>query len=379
MQYGDISIYDENFELLCVVPRYLSINWQIYFKSFGTGEIHLPKTEEYVELFTSHTHLFVEQGAYQGVVTGVKIEKDCAVFVKTPEWFFTKFIAEEFQAESGQTVGEVACELVRRAIGSQISLITIGAESNDTDCSKFVLEEATDLYSALQLCLSDEKTGFSFSFDTEEKCFYFRLRAARENKETVFGEEYRSYTDNVYVRDIQDVADGYLYYHKLDCGGNYDPIAKKPDLKESPEHYGYYYRITENAERFDLKLTKGDVLICKRKDGKFETAKEAKPFPVKKASDGEGIFCWSAVVSATTEDEAKRAIEKQKPSITISGTAKVHEYGKDYQVGDLVTVQFSAGNFVHSEEKLVSSVHIFDDAQTFGFVPEFMSLTKTVE
>ncbi len=375
MQYGDIYIYDENFNLLCVVPRYLSVNWQIYFKSFGTGEIHLPKTAEYVELFTSHPHLFVEQGAYQGVVTGIKIEKDCAVFVKTPEWLLTKFIAEEFQAKNGQTVGSVVCDLVRRVLENQILLFVSGEEVNATDCSNFVLEEATDLYSAILSCVSDEKTGFSFSFDTEKKCFYFSLSSARENKETVFGEEYRSYADGVYIRDIQDVSSGYLYYQKLECGGNYDPLKKEPDLKESPEHYGKYYRITENAERFDLELTKGDVLICKSKDGKFETAKEAKPFPVKKEPLGEGIFAWSSVVSAKTEDEAERLMEKNKPNITVSGTAKAHEYGKDYQLGDLVIVQFSAGNFVHSEEKLVSGVHVFDDAQTFGFVPEFTSLT----
>ena len=379
MQYGDISIYDENFNLLCVVPKYLSVNWQIFFKSYGTGEVHLPKTEEYVELFTTNPHLFIEQGAFQGVVTGIKIEEDCAVFVKTPEWFFTKFIAEEYVAPNGQTAGEVACELVRRALGNQISLVTTGEETSPADCSGFVLEEATDLYSALLLCLSDEKTGFSFSFDTEEKCFYFCLRTAQENKETVFGEEYRSYTAGVYVRDIQDVAEGYLYYHKLECGGNYDPIENEPQLIETPENYGKYYRITENAQRFGLQLNKGDVLLCKRLDGKFETAKEAKPFPVRKTPDGKGIFHWSTIVTAKTEDEVKHAMGKLKPRITISGTAKTHEYGRDYQVGDLVTVQFSAGNFVHSEEKLVSGVHIFEDAQTVGFMPEFTSVTKTEE
>lgn len=379
MKQSDIRIYDEDLHLLCVVPKYLSVNWQIFFKAHGTGEIHLPKKEEYVELFTSYQNLFLEQGDFQGVITGIKIDDDCAVFVKTPEWLFTKFIAEEFQAEKGQTVGEVACELVRRALSSQITLVTTGEETNTSDGTDFVLEEATDLYSALLSCLSDEKTGFSFSFDTEEKSFCFRLRAARENKETVFGEEYHSYTDSTYVRDMQDAAEGYLYYQKLECGGNYDPIKREPDLREIPENYGKYYRITENAERFDLSLVKGDVLICRSKDGKFETAKEAKAFPVKKEPEETGIFHWSAVVSANSEEEAKRTMEKKKASITVSGTAKTHEYGTDYQVGDLVTVQFSAGNFVHSEEKIVSGVHVFDDAQTFGFVPEFTSLTTKNE
>lgn len=384
MQYGDIRFYDENFTLLYIAPRYISVNWQLKFREYGTVEIHLEKSAETVELLTAHKYLFIEQDDWQAVVTGIKIDTDCAVFARTPEWLLTKFWISDFSAEealenellSATTAASVACCLVREGIPDSVSLLTEDEDSDDTDCASFAVTEATDLYSAVRNCLTDEKTGFSFSFDTESKGFVFCVCRGKENTDVVLSDEYKTSYDGSYTFDLQREASGGVYYQRVTNGGRWDPDANEPELKIDPKNYGMYYTASAAGKGVGLIVEEGDILLCSNKNGRFKIVEEAKPFPVVFEPEERGIFSWCAVLSSDTEDAATRELKSLKAESTVSCKTKKLVYKTDFYLGDIIRTQFVSGDFVFLVKQIISGVHIWDDAQEFGCIPEATQLTE---
>jgi len=46
MKFEDIRFYDRDFNILLIVPRYISANWEMKFCGYGNGEFQLEKTED---------------------------------------------------------------------------------------------------------------------------------------------------------------------------------------------------------------------------------------------------------------------------------------------------------------------------------------------
>ncbi len=145
MNYGDLRFYDKDLSLLASFPRYISVNWQVNFCGFGRAEIYLKKTEELVKILTGNEYLFITQGDFQAVVTGYKIDSECAIFAKTPEWLLTKFFVLDFSSQA-VSASAVSCNAVETALGGKVSLKTIEAEGDKTDKTGFSKEGAISAY-----------------------------------------------------------------------------------------------------------------------------------------------------------------------------------------------------------------------------------------
>ena len=379
MRFSDVRFYDRNLNLIYVLPRYTSSDWQLSYKTYGTGELHFAKTAETVSLFTSHKFLFVSQGLLQGFVTGVRIGEDCAVFLRTPEWFFTKFTVADFTPTSTYA-SAVACELVAAAM-PQVSVQFSGEDVDTTDKSDFAVSDATDLLSAIKSCLTGEKTGFSFGFSPEDKQFTFRVYQSRERQNAVFSEELKTMYDACFTKSLLSATSGGVFYHKITNGGKWDPVENVPILWVTPENYGKYYTVTADCEynNIGIPVKKGDVILCKSIDGTFTVTDRAEPFPVWIAPEETGIFAWQTYLSAKTQAEAEQEIAEHKETATVEGKTKQLIYGTDFLLGDIVTAVFSAEDFCKREKRIIIGVHIWEDASSFGCLPETSSLTQHME
>lgn len=377
MRYGDIRVYDKNFNILAIFPQYISVNWQLYFCEFGSVEIHLEKNAETVALFTENKYLYLVQDGMQAVVTGIQIGTDCAVFGRTPEWLLTKFVLTEFSAEQALADGSIeaatgstlACLAVKNGFDNICSLTVQNTSIDETERCSYKIDSAKDIYGIVQDCLSEKQFGFSFRFDTKTGAFTFCVQSAAKNSKVIFADELKTSYDSVYTFDLQNEASGGVYYQSFVNMGKWNPETNVPHLAKNPENYGKCYKADSDGTRFGLTIKKDDYLICTEKTGEFSVADEADSFLVTIPAKENGIFSWSAALSADSEDSANQELAQLKAERSVNCKSKNLVYGEDFFLGDLVETRFEAEKFVCCETKIITGVHVWDDAADFGCLP----------
>lgn len=371
---GDVRFFDRDFNPVLILPRYLSADWQLTHRAYGTAELHFAKTREIVELLTTHTYLFVQQGAYQGIVTGVRIEKDCAVFIRTPEWLLTKFSLWDF-TPTKTTASAIACEMVE-AVLSGIPLVLEGQDADETDRTDFTVSRATDLLSAVTDCIKDKQTGFSFRFDTQKKQFIFRVFRSCARDTFVFSEEYKTAYGMTYTKDLQESSAGGVYYQKVTNGGDWNAETNQPPLSITPDNFGTYYKVVagKTGTHLGIDVKQGDTILCKDLSGRFTVVERAEPFLVELEPAETGIFAWSAVLTADNMQDAEKELSKKSSVTSADGKTHKLSYGTDFALGDMITVEFAQGEFSFQEKRIIEHVHIWENAGSFGALPEMGSL-----
>lgn len=369
MKLEDIRIYNQNLELIAIIPDFIAVNWEIKFSEFGTGEIELPASSDIVSLLTQNKHLFLVQGDIQSVVSGYSVGKTCTIFTRTLEWLLTKFVVTKVSA--GKNLSQTV-ENILSVLPDEFNLSFYGIE-DEYDMSDFIFDRATDVYNAIKSCIKESDIGFSFRADFKEKSFAFSLKKAYENTDILLCDDYKNSYDSCYTHDIQENIDGAYYYHQLTCMGRYHAQNNSPALTVSEDNYGKYYIASSDGGIFGLSIKKGDILACKNKDGTFEIIDEARPFLVENPPENPGIFSWSEVLDVTNEAEAKKELSKKKPMDMLTLKTRL-TYGTDYKIGDVISTKFYRENFCISKRKLVSSVHLWVERDGTGSSPTMTDL-----
>ncbi|MBQ3118165.1 MAG: hypothetical protein IJC10_00170 [Clostridia bacterium] len=365
----DIRIYNENLDLVAIIPDFLASNWEIKFSEFGTGEIEFVPSVDTVSLLTHNKHLFLVQGDIQSVVTGYCIGKTCTVFTRTLEWLLTKFVVKE--VPKGENLSGTV-ENILSHLPAEFNLEFYGIDDN-CDMSDFTLDKVTDMYSAIKKCINQPDIGFSFCADFKEKKFKFSLKRALENKDIILCDEYKTSYESVYTHDIQKDIQGGYYYHELTCMGKYDAGSNIPSISITPENYGKYYVVSSDGQRMGLNLKKGDILACRDKNGGFEVIDEAKPFLVEVMPEDTGIFSWTGVLDAKNETDAQKEFSDKKPMDMLTLKTRL-EYGTDYKIGDIINTRFYSGGCCITKKKLVSGVHMWVERDGVGASPTMTDL-----
>lgn len=369
MKLQDIRIYNQDLELVAIIPDFIAANWEIKFSEFGTGEIEFPATSYIVSLLTQNEYLFLVHGDIQSVITGYNIEKTCTVFTRTLEWLLTKFVIT--QVPAGENMSKTV-ENILSVLPDEFNLKFCGLD-DEYDMSDFVLDKATDVYSAIKSCINKPEVGILFKADFKEKTFTFYLKTASENANTLLCDQYKTSYDSNYTHDIQGYLKGIYYYHQLTCMGRYDVVTNSPSLAISKENYGKYYIVLGNGTVFGLSVKNGDILACTTKDGVFRILDEAKPFLVENPPDVPGIFSWSEVLNATNETDAENERRQKIPMDILTFKTRL-EYGTDYKIGDIMSTRFYCENFCISKRKLVSGVHLWVERNGVGASPTMTDL-----
>lgn len=376
MKFEDLRIYDKNFELLAILPEYLSVNWEIKFKEFGLGEIELEKTDKVLDILTKNKYLFVFQGDLQAIITGYKISDTVTVFLRTTEWLLTKYTVGTLTPDSYTqtegvnkwTVSALLEYILKTYLHADFNVEFIGLANDDSDVSDFVSENPETLYSVIGKIISDDKYGFRFYWDADIKRFVFLLLLAKENENILLCDEYKTAYESEYSFDIQEEISGGIYYQDVTNMGKWDPLKNEPYLTVRSGNYAKYYTVSADGEQMGLSLKKGDIILCKDKSGEFCVVEKAEPFLVTIAPEENGIFSFCGVLNAREEISAKEEVKSKKTLDMLTCKTRL-EYKEDFNLGDIVHVKFFAGDMSYEKKKLIKEVHLWDEPDDTGVMP----------
>ncbi|MBO5733810.1 MAG: hypothetical protein J6R66_02825 [Clostridia bacterium] len=382
MKFGDIRIYDKNFGLLNIQPKYIAANWEINFKEFGCGEIQLEKTKEIVSLLTQNRYLFLFQDDIQSIITGYKIGETVTVFTRTLEWLLTKFCVTGFSVyelmnevyNSTWSASRLVGYILEQNLHKDFKLRFLGINSDKSDMSDFSLQGASDLYSLIKSIIKDEKTGFKFYRDFNDGCFVFEMVLAKENTEFTLCDEYRNSYESEYNFDIQNEASGGVFYHAITNMGRWDASINSPVIEQKPSNYGKYYTVSADGKIMGEYVYKGQIILCKRTDGIFDIVEKAEPFLVEFPPEDNGIFSWTAVLDSTDTVSAENELSDKKAMDMITGKTSL-SYPDEFHLGDIVSVKFFADDMSCSQKKLISQIYMWDEPEGSGINPTLTDVT----
>lgn len=385
MKFDDLRIYDRDFNLLLILPRYLSVNWELKFCGYGNGEIQLEKTDEILELLTKNKYLFVVQGDIQAIVTGYKIAEICTVFTRTLEWLLTKFAVRKFCVSDLEISSGGKCSsddffeyILKEYLHEDFHVEFKSAGTDEGNMFEFSLDNPSDVYSVITEQITRDKTGFRFYRDFDEGHFIFEMKDAEVRENLIFCDLYKTSYDSEYNFDIQNETNGAIYYHKVTKIGDWDPVLNEPEIIFDASNYGKYYTITENGRFMGTDVRKGQVLLCRRDSGVFEILDSAEPFLVEIPPEENGIFSWVAPLLSTDSVSARKEFSKKKAFDVVNCMTGL-SYKEDFFLGDVVKTRYFAGDFSAETEKLISAVHIWDEAEDCGAYPTFTEISQEVD
>ena len=375
---NDVRFYDFEFNRLAEFSRVISLNFIKKYCGYGTAEVHFPVSEQGVlELLETNKNLMFVSGENVSVVTGWKIGEDIAVFGRTPEWLLTKRGMTPFsrvQMSAEDMVRDIVTECAGdfTVLGETVGNGTL--QDYSTDCVRVLHDVICDL-------LEPEGLGFVLEADIKAKAFVFRVISGNE-KRVLFSLSNRTAYNQVYLVEKQNSVSGSGWCEcKYSDMGEWDARKNSPVLRSENEQnfYTYYKIVTPYENRFGLNCVAGEYIFCDNREGIWKTS-ETRPSTgwVYKANENlSGAGRWDAVLDGVkTVTEAEKEISR----LTVRESSSVEtchvEYGEDYGLGDVVTVQTEFGNLKKAEKKRVVSVNIFYDIDRSGVVPVFNRLEE---
>lgn len=374
MELKDIKIYNKDFKLLAVIPRFVAANWELKFCGYGCGEIEIERDDEIVSILYDNEYLFLVQDGIQSVVTGYKIGKSCTVFTRTLEWLLTKFVADNVTA--GNNLSNTI-ENILSTLPKNFEFEFSGIE-DEYDMSNYKFTKARDIYSEIAECIGDKNVGFTFRVDFASQVFKFSLVLPQENKDLLMCDEYKTSYDTELTHHIQDKASGAVYYHDVTYMGEWRPSANEPTLAENPKHFGNYYKVTEDGRRFGIDFLKGEFILCKSRDGKFCKVTKAEPFLTSIPPEDNGIFSWSEMIDAHNEKEAAEILSHKKSMDLLTAKTKL-SYKKDYNLGDIIKTKFYGRDKDVTVKKIVTEIHLWTEYGQTGESPVMKDLNEEDE
>lgn len=312
---SDVIFYDFDLNIMGIFARYISLNMTRKYSGYGTLELHFPRSEaRLIELLSRSDYMIVDCEHGQAIVTGWRIDDDIAVFGKTPEWLMTKRAIANFKAES--RTGESAAYLaVESGMGD---FVTVCAEKGIGTAKNFENEGAKTVYDIVRDALEKDKLGFRLYIDFDEKTFNFEVYCGEE-RDALFSESARTAHDAVYTREIEKKVSGGVWYERKSVGAN---------------------------------------------------GMEVREWVQTDAGEEVGAKRWNAVLSALMTDcEAEAEAKRYRAEECIECGVRRLELGKDYDLGDIIRLQFEYEAFKRAMKRRVCAVEIHSDSDGFGITP----------
>lgn len=306
----DIRIYDIDFNLLHIENNVISSNWTVYFNSVGTFEIHTLANTQTAQIiaenfdFLQNKIPIIVQGDLQGIVTGIRLSDDFAIYGKTCNWLLSRKIVPKFTSADLPVAcnpEEIARYIVTNAFADQENFVLgekVGLEDIDTFWRN-TYNPVSDVVSEL---LAKKNAGHDVTFD-------------RINKRWVFNIYSPTYPEMI-LSGANGNAAGMEYTYSID---------------------NYYSECWYEQEQEFV-------------DGEF-------PDPVWTRlvkDDKKGIFRCECVIDATVQSEAEGLIKEK----SVKSEIVTDVLGEDFRPGDILRVQFINGKIARTIKKQISGIQL---------------------
>lgn len=374
----DVRIYDFEFNLLHIEHDIISCNWTIQENGIGSFEMHFPLTSSLIQVAMKNRYLVAVQGNKQAVITGRQADKEGVLYGRTCNWILTRFCVNElFDTDALYEEGSLTAKdaqtvcryIIQQAMGNVSDFIF---EDNTKDTFGEVYVENKSVSSASDLiidCLKKDGAGHTVLFDIPNKRWVFRLSKGK-GLSVILSDGNRNAYDTEYSEDMQDYFTGGWYEQEMQDMGDWDAAANSPKLvNNDPANFAKAYRATTSGTQFGISFIEGDYAVCDNKQGTWKKAEKMENFLVHIPSELDGIYAWETAITGSTEDEAKKYLSGRAIDQTIKAKTRGFIFGRDYQLGDVVTVQIEKGGFQSSLKHKITGVNLWYEDNDIGEQP----------
>lgn len=308
---SDVFFYDFDFGIKGIFPKHISLNITKKYAGYGTFEVHFSRKETaLIDILSSEEYLLIDCEHGQAVVTGWRIDEDIAVFGKTPEWLMTKRVVSEFEKLS-ENSEKIAYSAVTDGMGD---FVEIGDERGIGETRDYEISAPRTVYDAVCEALEGDGLGFRLYADFDEKVFRFEIYKGEET-DVIFSETLKNAYQMNYTKEMEKWATGGVWFEKTETDG------------------------TRNWVKTD--------------DGEMSGARR-----------------WNAILKGIKTDcEAESEAKKLTPSEQIECKTRRLEFGKDYNLGDVVRLQFECEGLRKALKRRVCAVEMYSDGGELGFTP----------
>lgn len=317
----DIRVYDFEFNLLHIENRYISSNFDLMYNDVGSTEYHFPIQSDILPVIMENDYLVLIQGDKQSIVTGKQITSDLAVFGRTCNWILTRRTTPAFKTSElsiNKDSESVARWVVEQAF-SDVDNFVLGPVCGLESYEEFWRNTTNVTFDVVRDCLARQDAGHRVLFDTANKQWVFEVYQGTK-RQTIVSEANRSAYDTQYTENLAD------YY----TSGYYEFTPEAEEGQEPPPSEWLYL-----------------------------------------SGDKTGIYKWDAVLSGSTESEAKSDLKNRRWEKEITASLRNMEFGKDYQLGDQLRIQLQSGRFQKTFEKEITGVNFYAQDNEIGEKPIF--------
>ncbi|NLM50186.1 MAG: hypothetical protein GX196_04445 [Clostridiaceae bacterium] len=253
----DIYLYTPEFRLLYIIPRAVSVWWDLFYDDVGKVEIYLDKDDDVLDVLLSHDDIIISQGKNSAWISGFyQDSKKLAIFGKTLSHMLSWRVCMPFRLSGA--VDDIVYSKVSEAFiknsNNKIDTFFVGekvGEVGQTDYS--ISNEKTLLEVVKELC-SMESLGFRVDFDPLGEKYVFLLYKGRDRRAQ--GEDPLVYSEE--DKNINDI----IFFKKMDeyftCGYCQGDLVIKTDA------FGFYKRDcilkAKNIGEADYELNKKEII-----------------------------------------------------------------------------------------------------------------------
>ena len=344
---NDIRLYNLDFKLVAIIRRIKSLSWEIYYNKIGTFEAHVKIDRAYADIILDTEYLIATEGSNQAIITAKQINNEIILYGKTLNFLLSKRCVMPFDTtENGITNNPVTlCNSLvdsvfikdRNVIGPDGSTYTLPGVSNmhikdnrssfKTSDEPYILNGIKQLSDVIIERLDKDKLGHRLEFDIKNRRWLFEVYCGRELP-VILSEGNRNFYETDYTSDIQDKAEGGFYEVTIE---NTDPETDKTESKKE-------YRFIKN-EKYDLLK----YPICR----------------------------WDIPLTGSEEEDVRRNLETHKIKEEITGIVERLKFGNDYELGDILRIQFFKNDVRKTFHKRISGVKIYRESNEEAVEPIF--------
>lgn len=313
MRIPDLRFYTFDFVLLHVEHHFSSVNWNICYNDIGTFEAHFDLQSEALPIVMEQDYLIVVQGQQAAVVVGKRLGEDLAVYGRTCNWLLTKRVIDVF--EKGEQPAE---QVVNQAVKTAFSDVPVilAPPTEDVLLEAAEQDNKRELFSMVQEILEQAGLGHTLEFEPIGKHWVFRILRGRNNNPLTVSVSNRNAYDMTIEHDLLDLCTEGWYKQKLEDGGE---------------------------QWVQLKGT----------------------------SPQTGMRRWEGLLSGESESEAAASLLAMRRAEAVQGNTFGITYDEDYALGDIVVVQYQAGDYKKTARKRVTGVNLWYESNGCGQQPIF--------
>ena len=310
----DIRIYDTAFKLMHIEDKVISSNWTVKFNSVGSFEIHTLADTETAGIILDNLNVeqnkipVITQGNLQGVVTGIRLSDDCAIYGKTLNWFLSKKIVPKFVSGEmlpNKSVEDVVRQLVSDAFADQPDFI-LGKKVGLDLVEPIWRNTYNPLSEVVADILDKHHAGHKVVFDAKEKRWIFEIVPCRHS--------------NTIISPAMGNAFAQEYTYNVDSYSSECWYQQEQEFIEG-----------EFPEPVWTKLVKDEK---------------------------NGIFRMECVVDAVDEYDATIMLDKKPVSAEIVTDLCGLSRGEDFDIGDILRVQFTKGEIARTAMKQIAGISL---------------------